>query len=82
MNATAVLNHLAVFERGGFVTLEVTRSDVRIHYFDMDATNADVDRVKENIEALVMAEAVIEDVDNEKVGVKTFNVRWDYWKYA
>ncbi len=78
MNATAVLNHLAVFEKGAFVTLEVTRSDVRIHYFDMDATNAEVDRVKENIEALVLAEAMIEDVYNEKVGVKTFNIRWDY----
>lgn len=75
-----LMNYLATYQRQAYLTLDINRHGVRIHYFDMEATDAEVEEVEKKLEALIMAGTEIEFDRNEQINQLTFNIIWQLWK--
>lgn len=80
LNAQMVMNYLCIYQRQAYISLDISRHDVRIHYFDMEATDDEVEKVEKELEALIMTGTEISFVRNEQINQLTFNIIWDLWK--
>lgn len=80
LNAAMLMNYLATYQRQAYLTLDINRHEVRIHYFDMEATDVEVEEVEKKLEALIMAGTEIEFDRNEQINQLTFNIIWQLWK--
>ncbi len=80
INAEMVMNYLATYQKRAYLTHDITPHEVRIHYFDMYATEEEVERVAKKMEALILIGTEITFDRNEQIGQTTFDIRWDLWK--
>lgn len=80
INAAMVMNYLATYEQAAYNTLDITPHEVRIHYFKMDTTDAEVEEVEKKLENLIIAGTEIEFDRNEQINQLTFNILWKLWK--
>lgn len=77
INAQMVMNYLAIYERQAYLTLDISRNDVRLHYFDPDSSDDEVEWLAKKLDAIRMVGTELEIVPNNKVGTLTFNVIWE-----
>lgn len=80
LNAAMVMNYLATYERQAYLTMDINPHEVRIHYFDMDATDEKVEEVEKKLEAFIIAGTETEFDRNEQINQLTFNTKWQLWK--
>ena len=82
-NGYLVLNYLATYYATAYTTLEVTPHEVRIHYFDMEASDEEVTSIVQKLEAIRIEGSEVHLNKNENTGSMTFDVIWPYgYKYC
>lgn len=74
------MNYLATYERQAYLTMDINPHEVRVHYFNLNATDAEVEEVEDKLEALIMTGTEIEFNRNEKINQLTFDIIWQLWK--
>lgn len=74
------MNYLATYERKAYLTMDITPYEVRVHYFNLNLTDAEVEEVEDKLEALIMTGTEIEFDRNEQLNQLTFNIIWQLWK--
>lgn len=79
LNAQLVENYLAWTQEQAYLSKEINPHTLSIHFFDPTKTKPEVKKIAKSLDTIRTAESEIRFVENEKLGVLTFDVIWEYF---
>lgn len=72
-----VMNFLSFYEGSAYLTMDISKYSVRIHFIGIEYTDDEVRKIADKLGNLRVAESQLEYIYNEKTERLTFDVIWD-----